>query len=120
MEIPHDARREAQSPGAHPSDVLQRWYDGTPAVQRLWALRPQEPDGAPALRVLVTLAPAADSEETTPVWMARRAQWTQDLSRRLAGPVQIERLERPPADAFDLERDGLVCALCWRDASSSA
>lgn len=101
------------------SNALKSWYDSNPAVQRLWAIQLTREGGASVLRVMLMLQPSPDGDDTTPVWMARCAKWTLDLSQRLAGPVQLERIDGPLPDAFEVDGDGiLLSALCWRDPTS--
>lgn len=100
------------------SNALKAWYDAKPAIRRLWAIEPEDAGDAGALRVVVMLEPSPDGNETSPSWMAHGERWALELSEQLAGTVDLERIDGPLPDEFELEGEGTVLsALCWRDST---
>lgn len=109
---------EADAPPLDPlaSKALRDWYDSKPYVRRLWAIRPDGASDATTLRILVMLDPSPDGDDHSPRWMASGAQWSQELSKQLAAYVQLERIDGPLPDVFEIDGDGvLLSTLCWRD-----
>ena len=107
---------EALEPVCATSTALARWYAEQPAVRRLWAI--QATDG-PSLRVIVMLEPSLDGDEISPAWMAHGSRWARDLRERLAGTVQLERIDGPLPEEFEIDGEGTVLsALCWRDSTA--
>ena len=108
----------ASEPGCATSGALARWYAEQPAVRRLWAIRATD---EPMLRVIVLLEPSPDGDEISPAWMAHGSRWARDLRERLAGAVQLERIDGPLPDEFEIDGEGAVLsALCWRDSTALA
>lgn len=100
------------------SNALKAWYDAKPAVRRLWAIEPEDAGDAGALRVIVMLEPSLDGDETSPSWMAHGERWALELREQLAGAVDLERIDGPLPEEFELEGEGVVLsALCWRDST---
>lgn len=116
MRLSLESPLEAPEPGCATSTALARWYAEQPAVRRLWAIRAAE---EPMLRVIVMLEPSPDGDEISPAWMAHGSRWARDLRERLAGAVQLERIDGPLPDEFEIDGDGAVLsALCWRDSTA--
>ncbi len=116
MRLSLAASLEAPEPGCVTSSALSRWYAEQPAVRRLWAI--QAPD-EPKLRVIVMLEPSLDGDEISPAWIAHGSRWTRELRERLAGPVQLERIDGPLSEEFEIDGEGAVLtALCWRDSTA--
>ncbi|KIQ35452.1 hypothetical protein RT97_05315 [Variovorax paradoxus] len=85
-------------------------------MRRLWAIRPADDT---ALRVIVMLEPSLDGDEISPVWMAHGSRWSRELRERLDAAVQLERIDGPLPDEFEIDGEGAVLsALCWRDSTS--
>ena len=109
---------DASEPGCATSSALARWYAEQPAVRRLWAIRAMD---KPMLRVIVLLEPSPDGDEISPAWMAHGSRWARELRERLAGAVQLERIDGPLPDEFEIDGEGAVLsALCWRDSTALA
>jgi len=110
---------DARQQGALASSVLSAWYDATPAILRLWAIQPAGEDDGAGLRVVVMLAPSIDGDETDLLWMAQGPGWAQELRRQLAGAVQLECIDGPLPEEFEIDGDGVVLStLHWRDVTS--
>jgi len=100
------------------STVLSNWYDANAAIQRLWAIQPAGGEGWSGMRVVVMLAASPDGDDANLVWMARGPAWEQELRRQLAGAVQLEWIDGPLLDEFEIDGEGVVLSLlCWRDAT---
>ena len=94
------------------------WYDANAAIQRLWAIQPESGEGSPAMRVVVMLAPSPDGNDANLIWMARGPDWGRELRQQLAGAVQLEWIDGPLPDEFEIDGEGVVLTLlCWRDAT---
>jgi hypothetical protein len=93
------------------AEALSEWYDATPAVRRLWAIRESR-----LLRVIVTLEPTMDNGDTLPVWFAQSAVWEREIRATTGGLVQLELVAEPDTPVFEVEADGdVVAAISWRD-----
>ena len=108
----HDMRPHA----AAASQVLHDWYARNPVVLRLWAIRPYSVGHG--MRIILMLEPSIDGNEMSPAWMANSARWARDLQQKLNGAVQLERLDGPLPEEFEIDGEGVLHAsLCWRDST---
>jgi len=118
MKISLDPSLDARRQDVPSSNVLSNWYDANAAIQRLWAIQPTGGDGSPAMRVVVMLAPSLDGDDANLTWIARGPGWEQELRQQLAGAVQLEWIDGPLPDEFEIDGEGVVLSLlCWRDAT---
>ena len=96
------------------SEALAEWYDGHPTIRRLWAIR-----GAQSLSVILTLEPTVDNDDTYPAWFACSQGWAREIRSIAGSPVNLELLDEPPVDEFEIELEGeIVAAISWRDPTS--
>ncbi|MGJ7603570.1 hypothetical protein ACSFA7_04445 [Variovorax sp. LT1R20] len=116
MRLSLESSLAAAEPTCATSGALARWYAEQPAVRRLWAIQATD---EPLLRVIVMLEPSLDGDEISPAWMAHGSRWARDLRERLPGTVQLERIDGPLPDEFEIDGEGAVLsALCWRDSTA--
>ena len=119
MKLTLDHSLDMDHHDAAASSTLKTWYDGTPAIRRLWAIQPDGASDASELRVLVMLEPSHDGNETSPAWMAHGPRWTRELRQQLDGAVKLERIDGPLPDEVEIDGDGvLLSAMSWRDSTS--
>jgi hypothetical protein len=119
MKISLDPSADTRHAHADASTMLKTWYDGNPAIRRLWAIQPDGQPDESALRVIVMLEPSPDGNETSPSWMAHGAAWERQLCEQLASEVELERIDGPLPDEFEIDGDGvLLSALYWRDSTA--
>ena len=69
---------------------LSKWYASHAIVRRLWAMESGE-----AIRVVVTLEPTLDGDDTQPAWLANSWTWAQELRLRLQRIVHLELINEP-------------------------
>jgi len=142
-----NARDDLRSPvsaadnvrGAHNSDnrvvvgtdsspigrILSEWYTLNSDISRLWLYEAGEPDHDDRrdIYVVVALTPVCDSDDISPIWLARCTDWQRDLQRLIGRPVYL--------DWFDGDTEVVPCAedpkhacvcvasMAWRDSSSA-
>jgi hypothetical protein len=95
------------------SAAVATWYAAHSSVRRLWAIR-----DAYGLRVLVTLEPTHDGDDTLPAWLANCHAWAQELQLCMDDSVRLERLDEPVFDGAAIDAESsLVATLSWRDPS---
>lgn len=91
--------------------VLAEWYASHSVVRRLWAIEADE-----ALRVILTLEPTTDGDDTQPTWLANSWVWTRELRLRIRRMVHLELIADPSQFESSPERSGpLITEVCWRD-----
>jgi hypothetical protein len=96
------------------SEALAAWYDAHPSIRRLWAIR-----GVQLLNVILTVEPTMDGDDTYPAWFACSRGWTSEIQSIAGGSVQLELLDEPQVNEFEIEVEGeIVAALSWRDPTS--
>lgn len=96
------------------SEALAAWYDAHPTIRRLWAIS----DGT-VLSVIVTLEPTVDNNDTYPAWFACNHGWAHEIRSMTGGPVNLELLDEPSVDEFEINLEGeIVAAISWRDPTS--
>lgn len=100
---------------------LSAWYSRTARIRRLWAIERLDASDSPGvLRVVVTLEPIGDSDETDAAWMASGRAWQQELRSQLAREVDLEWADEGESDDIEIDGNGVVVAmLCWRDPTSA-
>lgn len=119
MKLTLDPSLDARRQNVLESTVLSNWYDANPSIQRLWAIQPEGAGVSPAMRVIVMLTPSSDGDDMNLAWMARGPGWELELRQQLAGVVQLEWIDGPLPDEFEIDGEGVVLALLsWRDATS--
>jgi hypothetical protein len=103
---------------------VSEWYALNPDIARLWVYEAVEPDSdyARDIHVTVALTPVCDSDDISPIWLARCAGWERDLQRLIGRRVHL--------DWFDGDTEVVPCAedpeharvclasIAWRDSSS--
>jgi len=104
--------------------VVSEWYALNSDISRLWVYEAGEPDHDDARDIYVTVAltPVCDSDDISPIWLARYTGWQRDLQRLIGRRVHL--------DWFDADTEVLPCAedpehprvclasIAWRDSSS--
>lgn len=91
--------------------VLTEWYASHSVVRRLWAIEADE-----ALRVILTLEPTADGDDTQPTWLANSWNWTRELRFRMQRMVHLELIADPSQFESPPDRSGaLITEVFWRD-----
>jgi hypothetical protein len=96
------------------AEALAAWYDAHPTIRRLWAIR-----DAQALSVIVTLEPTVDNSDTYPAWFACNQGWAREIRSITGSPVELELLDEPTVDEFEIDLEGeIVAAISWRDPTS--
>lgn len=96
------------------AESLSAWYDAHPTIRRLWAIR-----DAKTLSIIVTLEPTVDNGDTYPVWFACNQGWAREIRSITNSPVELELLDEPLVDEFEIDLEGeIVAAISWRDPTS--
>ena len=97
--------------------VLGKWYASNSIVRRLWAIEARE-----AIRIVLTLEPTLDGDDTQPAWLANSWTWAQELRFRLQRHVHLELINEPSArvEASCDSTNALIAEISWRDPSSEA
>jgi hypothetical protein len=96
------------------SEALAAWYDAHPTIRRLWAIR----DGQ-SFNVILTLEPTMDNSDVTPSWFACNQGWAREIRAITGSPVELELLDEPLVDEFEVDLEGeIVAAISWRDPTS--
>jgi hypothetical protein len=92
--------------------ALAKWYAAHSSIRRLWAI-----DDPVALIVLVTLEPTSDNDDTLPVWLAMKRDWTNHLKSLVNREVQL-RLTVAGAfeDSYVNTNAAVIAELSWRDS----
>ena len=104
--------------------TVSEWYALNPDIARLWVYEAVEPDPdyARDIHVTVALTPVCDSDDISPIWLARCTGWQRDLQRLIGRWVHL--------DWFDGDTEVVRCAedpeharvcvasIAWRDSSS--
>jgi hypothetical protein len=101
--------------------LISEWYALNPDIRRLWVYEAHEtdPDAARDIHVVVALRPVCDSDDISPIWLARCTGWQRQLEKLIGRRVRL--------DWFDGDTEVVPCAedpdharLClasnaWRD-----
>jgi hypothetical protein len=97
--------------------ALAEWYASHSTIRRLWALEEIE-----MIRVVVTLEPTPDGDDTQPAWLAYSRLWAQELRLGLQRTVRLQLITEPPShiESSCEWHSALITELSWRDPSRAA
>jgi len=96
------------------AEALAEWYDAHPTIRRLWAIK-----DAQILRVILTLEPTVDNNDTYPIWFACSRGWAREVESITGRVVNLELLDEPLTNEFEIDLEGeIVAAISWRDPTS--
>lgn len=75
--------------------VVSEWYALNPSIRRLWMYEAGEtdPDDARSIHVIVALTPTCDSDDTSPIWLARCTGWQRHLQSLIGHRVHLDWLD---------------------------
>jgi len=95
VEVGNDSSRMAR--------IVSEWYAQNPDIRRLWVYEAGEtdPDDARDIYVVVALTPVCDSDDISPIWLAKCTDWQRQLPRRIGRRVHL--------DWFDGDTDTVPC-----------
>ena len=102
--------------------IVSEWYALNPDIRRLWVYEAGEtgPDDARDIYVVVALTPVCDSDDISPIWLARCTGWQRHLQKLIGCRVHL--------DWFDGDTEVVPCAkgpeytgvclasIAWRDS----
>jgi hypothetical protein len=93
------------------SAALAQWYADNAAIRRLRAV-----EAAVGLVVLVTLEPTSDGDDTLPIWLANRREWSDHLTRLTRREVQLLPVTANEYEGSPVDSGAVTIAeLGWRD-----
>jgi len=110
----------------HVARIAAEWYAVNSDVRRLWVYETGETgaDQGSALHVVVALAPVVDSDDISPIWLARCAAWQRDLQARIGRRVRLDWLdedfEAPPCAMPNDRSQVCLATVAWRDGGDEA
>jgi hypothetical protein len=111
-----DESLDVAQPIGRTAVVLRNWYASHPVVRRLWAIEAET-----MLRIVVTLEPTPDGDDTLPAWLANSRTWARELQLEMDRTVRLEMIgERSNMPSIIDAKDVLVAELSWRDPANSA
>jgi hypothetical protein len=91
--------------------VRAKWYAEHSPIRRLRAV-----EDSVALKVLVSLEPTSDGDDTLPIWLAKNRDWANDLRRRLQREVQLQLVVSSPFGEPYLNAAAItIPEASWRD-----
>jgi hypothetical protein len=113
---PESPSSQTQARRAAAAD-LAKWYTSQSIIRRLWAI--EEID---VIRIVVTLEPTPDGDDTHPAWLANSRAWAQELRLRLQRTVRLQVINEPSlhVESSCDEHSTLIAEVSWRDPSRAA
>ena len=110
-----------ESASARMEKVASEWYAQNPDVRRLWMYMAgnSAPGEAHDIHVIVALAPVGDSDDITPIWLARCNGWQRHLQTLIGSRVRLDWFDGdtetvPCTQGPDLSRTCLA-SVAWRE-----
>ena len=102
--------------------IVSEWYALNPDIRRLWvyeAGEKTEPDDVRDIHVIVALTPVCDSDDISPIWLARCTGWQKHLQRLVGCRVHLDWFDGD-AEAEPCAEDPVHARVClasiaWRD-----
>ena len=100
--------------------IVSEWYALNADIRRLWVYEEGEtdPDDARDIHVIVALTPVCDSDDISPIWLARSAAWQAHLQRLIGRSVHLGWFDGDsqlmPSERLEHVRVCLA-SIAWRD-----
>ena len=101
--------------------MVSEWYALNPDIRRLWVYEAGETDAddAGSIHVIVALTPVSDSDDISPIWLARCIDWQRHLQGLIGRRVHLDWFDRdtevvPCAEGRERARVCLA-SMAWRD-----
>ena len=84
--------------------IVFEWYALSPDITQLWVYEAgeAEPGAAGDVHVVVALMPVCDSDDISPIWLAKCTGWQRDLQSLIGRRVHL--------DCFDADTEVAPCA----------
>jgi hypothetical protein len=102
------------------ASIVSDWYALNPDIRRLWLYEAVENDAdARDIYVVVAITPVCDSDDISPIWLARSTGWQRHLQSIIGRRVHLDwfdaDIEAVPC-AEDLKQSHVCLAsIAWRD-----
>ena len=111
METGNDSSRVAE--------IAAEWYALNPGVRRLWVYETAETGRD--IHVVVALAPVCDSDDMSPIWLAKGNGWQSQLQMLIGRRVQLdcfdENTDTVPCEGVPHGAGTCLASIVWRDLS---
>ena len=112
---------EPGNDGSRMAGIVSEWYARNPDIRRLWVYEAgrTDSDDARDIYVVVALTPVCDSDDISPIWLARSTGWQRHLQKLMGRRVHLDWFDGdtelvPCAEGSE---QGRVClaSVAWRD-----
>ena len=104
-------------------EIVSAWYSLNPDVRRLWVYEAGATHSGDArdIHVIVSLTPVGDSDDITPIWLARRSGWQRHLETLTESRVHLRctEIETDQEACTEDPQHARVCVahVAWRDST---
>ena len=116
MNLSPDASLDGLQASTAAAAELGRWYASHSVVRRLWAVEDLD-----VIRIVMTLEPTLDGDDTQPAWLANSWTWAQELEIRMHRTVRLEMISESSQIESSLDGHGaLITEISWRDPIATA
>jgi hypothetical protein len=109
VEVGNDSSRIAR--------IVYEWYALNPDITRLWVYEAgeTEPGDARDVHVVVALMRVCDSDDISPIWLAKCTGWQSELQRLIGRRVHLDWFDAD-TEAVPCAEDARVClaSIAWR------
>lgn len=102
--------------GSQMAEIVSEWYRLNPDVRQL---RLYEADGTGDVHVVVALAPVCDSDDTSPIWLAKCARWQSQLQRLIGRRVHLDWFDADTEVPRCAEPRACLASIAWRDCCTA-
>jgi len=104
--------------------IVLEWYELNPDIRRVWVCEGRETlsDDKWDIHVIVVLTPVCDSDDISPIWLARATGWQRHLQDLIGRRVHLDWFDgvtgvEPWAQDAEHARVCLA-SIAWRDCCS--
>jgi hypothetical protein len=100
--------------------IASEWYALNPDIRWLWLYEAGEadPEDAGDIYVIVALTPACDSDEISPIWLAKSTGWQRELQTLIRRRVHLDWFDADtavvPAAVGREQAHVCLASIAWR------
>lgn len=96
--------------------IVSEWYGRNPGIRQLQVY---EAEGTDDVHVVVALAPVCDSDDTSPIWLAKCARWQRQLQRLIGRRVHLDWFDADSEVPSCAEPRACLASVAWRDCCTA-
>jgi hypothetical protein len=116
---------EAHDDHSRTSRIVSEWYALNPDIRQLRVYEADEAHRGDVrdVYIVVALSPVCDSDDVSPIWLAKYARWQEQLQALIGRRVHLDwfdgDIEVPPCAEGNGYARACLASIAWRDCCTA-